>query len=228
MENTMLNTIDQEIWELNHPLNPAGIQLGHRMVVIRLHSGELLVHSPTPLDEHLAGALEALGTVRCIVAPSCFHDLFLPPYFERYPDAAFCCVPGFSAQHPEFPFTDVLSDHSPDFWQEDIEHLVIQGLPSLNEAVFLHRRSHSLIVADLVFNIRGDCSFMTRLVMKLNGAYNKTAPSRLFKTFIKDRSAMKASLQQVLEWDFDRIIVGHGEVVETGGKEALRQAYAWL
>ena len=39
---------------------------------------------------------------------------------------------------------------------------------------------------------------------------------------------MKASIQQVLEWDFDRIIVGHGEVVETGGKEALRQAYAWL
>jgi hypothetical protein len=32
----------------------------------------------------------------------------------------------------------------------------------------------------------------------------------------------------VLAWDFDRVTVTHGEPLETGGKEALRRAYAWL
>ena len=27
------------------------------------------------------------------------------------------------------------------------------------------------------------------------------------------------------EWDFDRIIVGHGQVIETGGKETARQMF---
>jgi hypothetical protein len=34
--------------------------------------------------------------------------------------------------------------------------------------------------------------------------------------------------QYILEWDFERVIVTHGEVLETGGREALRSAFEWL
>jgi hypothetical protein len=30
----------------------------------------------------------------------------------------------------------------------------------------------------------------------------------------------------ILAWDFDRVIVGHGDVIERGGKEKLRAALA--
>jgi len=33
-------------------------------------------------------------------------------------------------------------------------------------------------------------------------------------------------MQVVLQWDFDRVIVAHGAVVETGGKQALARAYS--
>jgi hypothetical protein len=33
---------------------------------------------------------------------------------------------------------------------------------------------------------------------------------------------------EIASWDFDRIIVGHGELLETGGHSAFRDAYAWL
>ena len=36
------------------------------------------------------------------------------------------------------------------------------------------------------------------------------------------------SIDAILAWDFDRIIVGHGTTIETGGKAALRDAFAFL
>ena len=35
-------------------------------------------------------------------------------------------------------------------------------------------------------------------------------------------------MERIVGWDFDRVIVAHGEVLEGGGPEALRRGYAWL
>ena len=48
--------------------------------------------------------------------------------------------------------------------------------------------------------------------------------SRLFRLCISDRKAFHTSLCQILEFDFDRVIVGHGDVIESDGKVALRRA----
>jgi hypothetical protein len=32
----------------------------------------------------------------------------------------------------------------------------------------------------------------------------------------------------VRSWDFDRIIIGHGQIVENGGRETILRAYEWL
>ena len=53
-------------------------------------------------------------------------------------------------------------------------------------------------------------------------------PSKLDPWLIKDRAAARASLERILAWDFDRIIVAHGDVLESGGHEILRRGYAWL
>jgi len=45
---------------------------------------------------------------------------------------------------------------------------------------------------------------------------------------IKDRPLAKRCMERILAWDFDRIVIAHGEVLETGGQEALRSSYAWL
>jgi hypothetical protein len=41
---------------------------------------------------------------------------------------------------------------------------------------------------------------------------------------VKDEAAFIASMRTILEWDFDRIIVGHGDVVERDGKDKLHGA----
>jgi hypothetical protein len=45
---------------------------------------------------------------------------------------------------------------------------------------------------------------------------------------VRDRRATREALDRVLAWDFDRVTVTHGEVLESGGHEALRRAWAWL
>ena len=45
---------------------------------------------------------------------------------------------------------------------------------------------------------------------------------------IRDGQAARRSVDRLLGWDFDRVVVAHGEVLESGGREALRQGYAWL
>jgi len=45
---------------------------------------------------------------------------------------------------------------------------------------------------------------------------------------IRDRAAARACMERILDWDFDRVIVAHGDVLAHGGREALRRGYAWL
>lgn len=224
----MLNLIAQNFWEYNHPLKLAGLDIGHRMTVVRLKKNELFIHSPAPLDDRLVSGLKSLSKVSAIVAPSQMHDLYLMPYFEKFPKAQFYCAPGLAEEHPHFPFTAELSFGNNYFWNKEIQLLLIHGMPKVNEVVFLHRSSRSLIVADLVFNLGRDCSLLTKCYLFFSGAYRKVTPSKLFKLLIKDKQAVKLSIEIMLLWDFDRIIMGHGDIVNTSAREALRKAYAWL
>ena len=85
-----------------------------------------------------------------------------------------------------------------------------------------------MIVADFVFNLGRECSLTTRTTPKLRGVYRVTGPSRLYKSCVKDTGAMRRSVDEILEWDFDRIVVGHGDLVEADGRETIRRAYGWL
>ena len=64
-----------------------GIELGTRMTVVRLPSGELWVHSPIPPSPALRAEVDALGSVRHVVCPNLYHHLYAGAWAEAYPDA---------------------------------------------------------------------------------------------------------------------------------------------
>ena len=45
---------------------------------------------------------------------------------------------------------------------------------------------------------------------------------------VNDRQRMRRSMERILDWDFDQIVVGHGAVVTEKGKEAFCAAFQWL
>jgi glyoxylase-like metal-dependent hydrolase (beta-lactamase superfamily II) len=94
----------------------------------------------------------------------------------------------------------------------------------VREHVLLHRPSRTLIVGDVLFNFGRGGSVWTRLfarhVMRLKKFIGM---SPFFRLMIRDREAFRSSVAAMMRWDFDRVIVGHGGIIERGGKERLRE-----
>lgn len=224
----MLHPLAPGLWDLNAPLTVVGMHLGHRMTVARLTDGSLWLHSPVAWSAALAARLAELGEVGHIVAPNCMHDTYLEGWLGAYPAARFHAAKGFTRARPDLRFTDTLGDAPDPAWADLFDQHVIRGMPRLNEVAFLHRPTRTLILTDLVFNLGHEMPFLSRVLLKLNDCYDKFTPSRLVKSVIKDRAAVRASVDHILAWDFDRIVVSHGDNVPSGGREKLRAAFAFL
>ncbi len=222
----MLAPLAPDLWELDAPMRVIGMALGHRMTVARLPDGSLWLHSPVAYSPTLAAELKKLGPAAHIVAPNAMHDTYLEGWFAAWPSARFHGAKGFSTFRPDLKFTDTLGDTPDAAWAAVFDQRMLRGMPRLNEVVFLHRASRTLIVTDLVFNLRAEMPLLSRVLLKINGCYNCLAVSRLLKTTIKDAPALRASLDQMLMWDFDRVIVSHGHNLDSGAKDALRTALA--
>jgi len=156
------------------------------------------------------------------------HHLYLAENVRSFPDAAVYISPALPAKLKEQLSYEVLSDDPPALWRNELAQHLVRGMPKLQEIVFFHYPSRTLILTDLAFHIRQSNSWFTRLFMRLNGAYGHFGPSRIFRTLVKDRAALRSSLARIQRWDFDRIIVAHGDVLEQGGKAEMQTQYAWV
>jgi len=226
MGTNLLTPFEENIFTVQRPYRVLGMELGVRMTVIRLQDGGLFLHSPVRLDPELKKEMDSLGPVRCLVGPNLFHHLSLRPWREDYPEARLFGVSGLPEKRKNLKFDGVLGETPPPEWAGQIEQVAVKGMPKVNEVVFFHPKSRTLLLTDLAFHIRNDSPFSTRLLFRLiNGGYGRMAPTRLFKTVIKDRKAFRSSLDRILEWDFDKVILSHGHLVHDDGKEAFRKAF---
>jgi hypothetical protein len=224
----VLNQLAADLWVADQPLSVLGIQLGTRMTVVRLGSHGLFIHAPIALTPALQRELDDIGPVQAVVAPSAMHHLHIGDYMRAYPSAQFFAAEGVAKKRPELRFHGVLGDRPEFLWGSDLDQLPIHGCPKTNEVAFYHRASRTLIVTDWLFNFTHSKSLLTRLYLRLAGAWGGPRQSRLLRSFITDRNAAVASTDRMLGWDFDRVIVCHGDIIPTGGHAALREATAWL
>ena len=199
------------------------------MTVVRISDGSLLVHSPTQCDRRMRAALAELGPVAHIVAPNGMHDLFLEDYAAAFPQARIWIPPGLS---PYFSKISQASELPADItrapWFADLTCVLVQGIPRLNEAVFFHPRSRSLIVADLFFNVGPECSIPLRIAARLGGFYRKLATPVDIRWFlVRNKEKFRKSMQEIRRLPFQNIMVGHGNNVMGAGQKAFERATAW-
>ena len=223
-----LKPLARDIWVAERPQTFYGLPVGTRMTVIRLSGGRLLLHSPVALDEKLRAELDSLGRVCFVVAPNRVHHLYAGDVAKAYPEARLWVAPGLERKRPDLAFVAVLGDDAPEEWQGELQQAFFRGRPYENEVVFFHRASRTLILCDLAFNFGPAAAAPTRLLMRLLRSYGRFGPSKLDPWLIRNRDAARQSLERILNWDFDRVVVAHGEILESGGREALRAGYAWL
>lgn len=147
-----------------------------------------------------------------VVAPSLLHHLHLETAIERYRPVALWGPPGLAEKHPDLGPMHVLGE---DPWPHAnlLEFVIVEGAPKRNEVVFFHPASKSIYTADLFFNILEPEGLLTPLAFRLMGIYRRFAAAKMWRHWVTDKAAFQRSIDQILAWDFERIIVAHGEVV---------------
>jgi hypothetical protein len=223
-----MQQIHSDLWIAESPLRFLGLEVGARMTVVRLPGPKLLLHSPIAATAEIVHDVTALGPVAYIVAPNRLHHLFVGEWQRAFPDASTYAAPGLDTKRPDLSIAGVLGDEPEPGWRGVIDQVLLRGLPFANEIVFFHRPSATLIATDLAFNVGTKSPPLTRFVFRLGGAFGRLAPTLLERLLVRDRSAFRRSLERVLEWPFDRVVVAHGEVSEKGGREDLIRGYSWV
>lgn len=220
----ILQDFAPDVWLLNFPLKMLGVDLKRVVTVIRLASGKLIIHSSAPFTAAQVTAIKEKGEPTWLVDTLLRHDTFAEEGRKAFPVASYLAPSGFANN---LPFVTGALLPPPVDWENEIAVATVDGAPAFGEVVMLHRPSRTLIVADLIFHFTRPPSLWAKLLLRLATVGGRHAPgvTQPFKMAVKDKAAFEKSLRTILSWDFDRIIVGHGSPIESGGKEKLRAAW---
>jgi hypothetical protein len=188
--------------------------------LISLSTGNILL-SPHP--SLTPAEFQSMGKVTDIVAPNLYHHLGIQKAVEAQPAAHLWGAAGFEQKRKDIAWQSFLNESAWPY-QDELAAIQIAGMPKLNEFVFVHKKSKTLFLTDLCFNILEDSGLPGRLLYNAFGTYKRFAVSKILIRFVKDPAAFQKSLTTLFTHDFDNIVLSHGSVVEGGGKAKLREA----
>jgi hypothetical protein len=214
--------------EIGMSYGPFTLPFTTRMVVVRLRSGDLWLHSPIAPDAALFGMLEALGPVRHLVAPSTLHYWYMADWIDRYPEATTYAVPDLAAKAKRGFRIDRMLEASERFaWEDEIDWVLVAG-SVVSEAVFHVRGPRVTILVDLIENFEPARIHrrLIRWLVRLGRADGHT-PIDFRATFWPNRKRVAEAVARVLAWPTDKLVIAHGKPFPASGDAVLRRELAW-
>jgi len=212
----------ENLWLLPYPLKMLGADLRRNVTLARLRTGKLIIHSTAPFTPEDVAAIRALGEPGWLLDGVLRHDTFAREGRAAFPGIPYLAPEGFS-KAVGFPTTPIVP--APVEWAGELLALEVHGMPAARETALLHIPSRTLILTELIFNFGDNQPVWTELLLRVAiGSHHHPGMSRPFKAAVKDEAGFLTSMATILSWDFDRVIVGHGDVIEFDGKAKLRAA----
>ncbi|PYK63431.1 MAG: hypothetical protein DME50_17570 [Verrucomicrobia bacterium] len=205
--------IADDVVLMSFPWRTLGIDFMRNVTLLRLADRRVAVHSTAPFTEQEIAAIRRFGEPSWLVEATLMHDTFAKQARAALPNIPYLAPDGFAKAsgvqtEPLLP--------PPQDWDGEIDVLRIDGV-RMNEHALFHRRSRTLVVADVFFSFPKEISgwprFFVRRVMH-----------RLF--VIRDERAFARSMSALLALGFERLVVAHWQPVETDAKRAMEQAVA--
>lgn len=210
-----LKPAGRDLWVVDGPaVGHRGIPHSTRATVARLSDGGLWVHSPTGLGEGLAAELRALGPVAYLVAPNRDHRAFLDDWRAAFPQATVAVWP----------------EHGSDIampWRAEIGHLVVGAGTRPGEAVFFHRASRTLIVADLIQNFEtARLPVWMRPLVWLAGTDDDSGGRMAYlRRWRYRRADLAQAVERMIDWAPEALILSHGRWYREGAVAELERAF---
>lgn len=217
--------IAPEVWSLNYRFKNLGLQVSTRMTVVRLQDGSLFAHSAIPLSDAQKQTLDALGPLRFVVAPNTMHHLFARKLMALYPQAQLYGPAGLLRKRPDLTQMQELPANSRSApWGQELDCHIFGGIPMLEETVWFHPATGSLIATDILQCWQGPLSLPVRMYLGLTGGHERLTVPRTIRLLVRDQKAAQASAQVLRNWPVQRVILLHNSVIEDKAAQRLDEA----
>jgi hypothetical protein len=218
----MWRQLGDDVALISFPWRVLGIDFRRNVTLLRLADGRVVVHSTAPFTQKDIVAIRRFGEPSWLVEATLMHDTFAKEGRKVLQNIPYLAPDGF-VEATEVQ-TESLSA-PPREWDGEIDVLRIDGA-RMNEHALFHRRSRTLVVADLFFSFPQETSgwprFFVRHVMRLPRLFGISAIYRLF--VIRDKEAFARSMRALLALDFERLVVAHWQPIETDARRTVEQA----
>lgn len=196
----------------------SGVRLRARMTVVKLDGG-LWIHSAHPPTDELCGELDRLGEVRWIVVPNRWHHLHATAMKVKYPNATVIGPASAIERNTKLVIDQAATD------LPGMRAIALRGVPFLDETLFFHTGTGTLIGTDLMMTGCAEDHFTWRWASKLFKQYGafKAPPDVAKKT--KPNPETPAVIAQLSALPIQRIFVAHSDPIEDRPLEVLEAAW---
>jgi hypothetical protein len=217
------------MWVHEDSMPMLGTRLALRMTIVKLSDDGLWMWSPTPHNPQIENRVAEMGQVKQIVAPSNGHNLFVEAWQSAFPDAAVYVASGIPKKRPNLQGYTLLRDAENPPWQTDLQMLPMDGAPFFDEHMFYHKKSKTLLVTDFFQNytgvkFKGLGKIINKVLFEPIGFKGKClAPPLKTRFAVKDRDALRASLDRLWDLDIECVVPAHGALFEQDAKQDIRR-----
>jgi len=215
------------IWVTERPVWFGGVRLRSKTTVVRLANDALWVHSPCPPTDEICTALDALGEVRWIVVPNRFHHLQTPAMAARYPRARVVGPKSAETRNARLHLAAGLDDPSYLDATPELQAIPLCGVPFLDETVFFHPASGSLIAADLLISACARDHWSWRMAARLWARYEKLRTPPDVRMHARASAAVAESIAVMSALPLARILVAHADPITERPAQQLADAWAF-
>jgi len=222
----MLIQIAPDLWHMERGFKAAGLPITSRMTVVRFRDGRLWIHSPVRFGDAVAAQLRSLGRVAWIVAPNRAHHMFAKHALRMFPEALLYGAPGLAAKRPDLENLVELGDSVLPEWQHELDQVVVRGMPFVNEVVFFHKASSTLIATDVLQCWSGKLPWNASLYARLTGVRSRLDVPRTVRLVTRSRMLAAGSARTILQWPFTRVITAHNAIVEHDAHALVERAFS--
>jgi hypothetical protein len=231
----VLTKVAEDIWLVDAgTIDAAGLPLPVRMVIIRLSTGELILHSPTRYSRALQQELQAMGPIRYLLAPSIAHWMFIADWQAALPEAQVMAVVGLKqraqVRKSGLRIDAELDGKAPSEWAGQLDTVLVSAPPYAELALF-HRASRTLVLTDLVQNL--DPARLPPVPRWIAERIGITAPDGRAPVYLRLLlklwgAGVRRAAARLVAFAPERVVFSHGEWFEHDAAARLRQSLRWL
>jgi hypothetical protein len=219
--------VSGQIWVQERSVWYGGVRLRSRTTIVKMRDGKLLVHSPGETTAEACRELDALGEVAWIVVPNKFHHLETPALKEKYPSAKVVGPASALARNPAVVLDYELPDPEVRSQLTEFRLLPLAGVPFLDETLFFHEPSQTLIAADLLMCGSPKDHFTWRWASRIYSQYGKYKLPPDVRSRTKPSEELKSSLGELRKLPIQRILVAHSDAIQEQPLETLSAAWEY-